>query len=330
MQTLAGAEDALFQHWEVPGKPMAVYLSRAVSATILRSAGRGLLRRRPEVGGLLLGTVTVQETITIRIEDCVDLPCDHLFGPSYTLSEGEKETLRRAVVEHGAGFETEMCVVGFYRTHTRRGLALDSDDLQLSDSFPEGADLALLVKPRPLRAPQAAFFFWDDALTAPQSPAIEFNIPRHGPRDFATPEPPKAPRRPFWSSWWLQAPLGAFLLVAWYLVGFAAGRQIDKAIPRAAPPPRDPYALSLLVLQYGDNLHLSWDRQARPIVAAERGSLLISDAGQNRTLDLTREQLRNGAVAYHQLSEHVQLRLEVFLPGRRSVSESWETSTGGR
>ena len=142
--------------------------------------------------------------------------------------------------------------------------------------------------------------------------------------------PRSVSRRPLWSSWWVQGPLWAFLLAAWYLAGFAAGRQIDKVVPRAAPPPRDPYALSLLVLQYGDNIRLTWDRQATPIVLAQRGSLTISDAGQSRTLDLTREQLRNGAVAYHRLSERVQLRLEVSLPNHRSVSETWEFSATGQ
>jgi hypothetical protein len=214
---------------------------------------------------------------------------------------------------------------------------MDSDDMQLAEFFPEGADLVLLIKPRLLRRSRGALFFWDDALSDLDTPAIEFSIPRHDSRDFAAamdavnpPEPSAASRKPLWASWWVQAPLGAFLLVAWYLAGFAAGHQIDKAVPRAAPPPRDPYALSLIVLQYGDNLHLTWDRQARPILAAERGSLLISDAGQSRTLDLTREQLRNGAVAYHELSDRVRLRLEVFLPGQRSVSETWESSATGR
>ena len=350
MQTLAGAEDALYQHWEVSGKPMAIYLSRAASGAILLEGKRGLMpRRRAEVGGILLGRVTVEGTITIRIEACLQIPCEHLFGPSYALSESEKQALRHAVIRHGVGAETDIRVVGFYRTHTRRGLALDSDDLQLADLFPEGADLVLLIKPRLMRRSKAAFFFWDDARTEPQSSAaIEFTIPRHRSRDIAAaqevatlPEPvvekadaAAAPRsvsrRPLWSSWWVQGPLWAFLLAAWYLAGFAAGRQIDKVVPRAAPPPRDPYALSLLVLQYGDNIRLTWDRQATPIVLAQRGSLTISDAGQSRTLDLTREQLRNGAVAYHRLSERVQLRLEVSLPNHRSVSETWEFSATGQ
>ncbi len=341
MQTLAGAEDALYQHWEVPGKPMAVYLSRAVSGAILLEGRRGLMpRRRPEVGGILLGRVTVEETVTIRIEACIGIPCEHLFGPSYALSETEKQALRHAVLQYGSSAETELHAVGFYRTHTRRGFSVDSDDLQLAEFFPEGADLVLLIKPRLLRPSRAAFFFWEDAQTQPATAAIEFTVPRHGSGDFASTvadaTPPDAVpahhatlRKPLWSSWWAQAPLWPFLLMAWYLMGYAAGRQIDKVIPRAAPPPRDPYALSLMVLQYGDNLHLTWDRMARPIAGAERATLLISDGGQSRTLDLTPEQLRNGAVAYHRLGDRVQLRLEVFLPGRRSVSETWESAATG-
>jgi hypothetical protein len=301
------------------------------------------------VGGILLGRVTVEGIVTVRIEACVELPCEHLFGPSYALSEDEKQALRHALVQYGSSTEAEIHAVGFFRTHTRRGLSVDSDDLQLAEFFPEGADLVLLIKPRLLRPSRAAFFFWEDAQTQPASAAIEFSIPRRASRDaaaapevLAPPEPaieevdvapPAASRRPLWPSRWVQAPLRVFLLAAWcliaYLSGYAAGRQIDKVAPRAAPPPRDPYALSLLVLQYGDNLHLTWDRQARPIAAAERGSLLISDVGQSRTLDLSAEQLRHGAVAYHQLSDRVRFRLEVFLPGRRSVSESWESSASG-
>src|ERR1700690_340065 len=336
MQTLAGAEDALYQHWEVPGKPMAVYLSRAASGAILLEGKRGLSpRRRAEVGGILLGRVTVEETITIRIEACLQIPCEPLFGPSYTLSEDEKQTLRHAVIRHGVGAETDIRVVGFYRTHTRRGMALDSDDMQLADLFPEGADLALLIKPRLLRRSQAALFFWPE----PPSAAIQFTLSGHGSRDFAAaqeavapPEPearkrPAVSRSPLWASWWVQGPLWVCLA---FVLGYVTAQQAAKVVPRAAPPPRDPYAISLLVLQYGDNIRLTWDRQSRPIVLAERGSLTISDAGQSRTLDLTREQLRNGAVAYHRLSEHVQLRLEVSLPNRRSVSETWEAAPTGQ
>jgi hypothetical protein len=339
MQTLAGAVDALHRHWEVPGKPMAIDLSRDVTGAILLEAGRGLIpRRRAEVGGILLGVVEAGETVTVRVEACVELPCEHLFGPSYALSEIEKETLRHVLAQYAPGAGSELYAVGFYRTHTRRGLRLDSDDLLLADFFPDRADLALLVKPRYLRRSRAALLFWE----APDSPAIQFSIGKHDkldqpaspePEPESDPEPEPAdetagrPRpRSWWCSLWIQTPLFACLLFAWGLLGFFAGRQVDKVIPRAPAPPRDPYALSLMVLQYQDNMHLTWDRQARPIAVAERGALTIADAGESRTLDLTAAQLRTASVTYHRLSQHVLFRLEVFLPGHRSVSETWEAS----
>jgi hypothetical protein len=377
MQTLAGAGEDLYQHWEVPGKPMAIDLSLGVVGAIFREGAGGLIRRRkPETGGILLGVVEVGETVTIKIEECVELPCEHLFGPSYSLSESEKEALRHALAQYAPGSGPGLYAVGFYRTHTRRGLRLDSDDLLLADFFPDRADLVLLVKPRRLLRSRAAFFFWEDGQVRPDAAAIAFSIPRRvkpgsgstgereGPPEpadavpepagavaepaDAVPEPagavaelaetapesvpepaaatPRPRRKPWWCSLWIQAPLFACLLVAWGLLGFFAGRQVDKVIPRTQPPPVDPYALSLMIVEYGDNLHLEWDHQARPITLAERGSLVITDAGQSRTLDLSVEQLRTGSVAYHKIGNFVVFKLEVFLPAHRSVSETREFS----
>ena len=88
---------------------------------------------------------------------------------------------------------------------------------------------------------------------------------------------------------------------------------------------RDPYALSLMVLEYVDNLHLSWDQHALPIENGGSGLLHITDGGQNRTLELSPEQLKSGSVIYRRLSGQVRFRLEVFLKGRRSVSETWDS-----
>lgn len=86
---------------------------------------------------------------------------------------------------------------------------------------------------------------------------------------------------------------------------------------------QDPYSLSLVVLEYGENLHLSWNRKAAPIVAGGRGLLNIADGGTNRTLELTSAQLRNGSVTYHRLTDDVRLRLEIFVRDNVSVGETW-------
>jgi hypothetical protein len=83
----------------------------------------------------------------------------------------------------------------------------------------------------------------------------------------------------------------------------------------------------MVVLEYEDNLHLSWDRQAPPILAAHGGMLEIADGDQIRTLELTAAQLRTGTVAYRKISGHVRFKLEVLLNHGRSVSETWESAT---
>jgi hypothetical protein len=339
MRTLTGADDIRYQHWEVPGKPLALSVSRAVTRAILSQNRRG--GRAPEVGGILLGTVEGEDALTVRIEDCVALPCEHLFGPAYSLSETDKQSYRRTLAQYKRG-RGGFHPVGFYRTHMRRGLSLDSDDLLLfSELFSSPSDVALLVKPRRLRPSRAAFFLCEEAQFRPEASCLEFNILEQSEQNHsgvaaagsqergAEEEAQPAPRRgsPLWCSWWVQAPLLACLLGAWGLLGFFSGKEFDTIVQRTKTPPRDPYALSLMVVQYENNLFLTWDRKAPVITAAERGSLTINDGAETRTLGLSRDELREGSVTYHKSSSHVRFRLEVFLKGGRGVSESWESAT---
>jgi hypothetical protein len=86
----------------------------------------------------------------------------------------------------------------------------------------------------------------------------------------------------------------------------------------------NPYALRLAVTEYGDNLHLTWDRDAAALGQAERGILIIADGDQTRTLELDARQLRSGSVSYRRASGPVRFRLELYLKGNRSLSEGWE------
>jgi hypothetical protein len=338
MQTLVGAEHAAesssFHLWHVPGKPVSICLSHDVAQALRKRRRRwfGLLRgRAPENGGILLGTEERDgEQLVLRIEDSLEVPCEHLFGPSYCLSGDDQDNLRRALDEFRTGRTRPL---GFYRTHTRRGHALDQDDLLLlSEFFPRDTDLALLVKRRAFRRSLAVFFLAQDASVEPDSRCLQVPLSGRRARKSRAPEPApaeppketaKPPRTPFWCSWWIQAPLLACLLAADGLLGFFSARQFNNWMTPAAAA-RDPYALSLMVLEYGDNLHLSWDRNARAVAAAEGGLLLITDGGQSRSLDLSTAQLQNGSVIYRKVTSQVRFRLEVFLKGRRSVSETWE------
>jgi hypothetical protein len=111
-------------------------------------------------------------------------------------------------------------------------------------------------------------------------------------------------------------PLGGWL-------GWLGARQYHRLLPRAVVS--DPFSLELTVIEYGDSLHLTWNRNAPAIRLGERGILVIADGDQNRSMELDETQLRNGTVIYRRMAGPIRFRLEVILRGgNRSVSESWE------
>jgi hypothetical protein len=323
-----------------------------------------LPRRGVEVGGLLLGTVSAGAAPSLEIEDILAVPIEYAFGPAYRLSENDKEQLREVLRRWERSPGRPAYAIGFYRTQTREGLSLTAEDLRMfSDYFPDPVSLALLIRPG-LGKSEAAIFLRDRGgeLKADTS-YMEFSIGPRSPkspartRPAATPdatvsslrepemEPPRPPfvngappepaeampepkdtpsRQPLWVSWWVQVPILAGLLVADGLLGFVSARQIQPTPAQTQATAKDPYALSLLVVEYGDNLHLTWDREAPALASAAGGMLTISDGGQTRSLDLSLDQLRDGSVTYRRLSTRVRLRLEVFLKGKRSLSETWE------
>ena len=189
MQTLAGADASLSRVWQVPDKPLSICVSRDVIDGIQRRGKRRFLRRRAEAGGILLGAVEHDgEDVTIRVEEFEKVPCEHLFGPAYSLSESDKENLRTTLQR--AKSEGRFFPVGFYRTHARRGYNLDPDDqLLFSEFFPDANDIALLVKRRAIRSNRAAFFLrGDDAAGEPQ-PSLEVALRGGQRRKSSVPEP---------------------------------------------------------------------------------------------------------------------------------------------
>ncbi|HEX8984593.1 MAG TPA: hypothetical protein VF767_04150, partial [Bryobacteraceae bacterium] len=301
--------------WQAPGKRLSVHLSQTAVCDIVKS-GRRRSRRRQESGGVLLGlSERGEDGVRVKVERAVEVPSEHLFGPRYSLSEADKELLEE-VVEESTRSRDGLTAVGFYRTHARKGLGLDQDDLALfEERFPGPDCVALVVKRRWLRPSRAGFFFREEDRIHSQASYRELRLHAGAARRGA----------PVWCSWWAQAPLFACLLAAYALLGFASARQWNALRPATASP-HDPYRLSLLVLEYGDNLHLSWDRHAPAIEAGGTGIVHVSDGGQIRRLELTHEQLRSGSITYLKGSSHVRFQLEVFVKPNLSVSETWESA----
>jgi hypothetical protein len=358
-----------FYAWQVPGKPLSVLLSYGVVDRLLREALRGLgavPRRGAEIGGLLLGSAQRGEKLVVRIEDYWPVPCEYCFGPSYVLSEGDRQSLGQALEKWKPSPARAIYAVGYYRSHTRKESWLGEEDVWLfSTYFSDSTKVALVIKPRVTSVSVGGFFFWERGEVRAESTYLEFPFDRralgggepppagedappagraetaaeessHEPElgeatpgsdfiplpSFLTGPPPQTRKSRVESLWVRMAILAALLSLGSWL-GFLAARQYHRWVPKSIA--NDPFSLGLAVMEYGDNLHLSWNRNAPAIRIAERGILLIADGDQNRSLELDEGQLRNGSVIYRRLAGPIRFRLEVFLRGgNRSVTETWE------
>lgn len=100
-----------------------------------------------EIGGLLLGRVMPGMPTLVTVEDYECIQCDYKRGPLYKLSDGDFERFTQAISRLNRAGNAQ-AVVGFFRSHTRQGLALDADDMALCNAyFGEAHQIVLLVRP---------------------------------------------------------------------------------------------------------------------------------------------------------------------------------------
>jgi hypothetical protein len=147
--------------WEPAGKRIAVCLSGetvdVINYTVMRGFG-ALPKRGAEVGGLLLGTVEKGQKTMVRIEEFIGIPCCHLHGPSYILSEADLPVLDRKLAAYAPDSGAGLHVVGFFRSHTREPIRLAEADLAMLDArFPDKDAICLLVKPFTTGPSEAVF-----------------------------------------------------------------------------------------------------------------------------------------------------------------------------
>jgi hypothetical protein len=101
-----------------------------------------LRRRGLEVGGILLGETSGGE---VHIDAFVEVPCEHRYGPSYTLSEGDLEKLRELLAEPRG--ET-LRVLGFYQSFTSREPVIDeAGEALMRLHFYRGDAVYLMLQP---------------------------------------------------------------------------------------------------------------------------------------------------------------------------------------
>src|SRR5438105_2009872 len=180
--------------WEADGQPVAIHIHLEVvdrlGPEIMRGFG-AIPKRGAEVGGLLLGTIEHAENQTIvRIEDFEPVACEYKRGPSYLLTEEDGNAFEDACARWQAEGSEPAHAVGYYRSHTRDGMSLGPEDIDLLDRyFPHPDHVALLVKPFATKVSMAGFFVRNDG-AFPEVTPLEFPLRR---RELTGEEPP--PRR---------------------------------------------------------------------------------------------------------------------------------------
>jgi protein TonB len=166
--------------WEVPSKPVSVRMNLDTVDRLEREvveSFRSLSSRGSEVGGLLLGNVINGNPARVTIEAYELVPCDYVRGPLFQLAEADTERFQRAIEQRNAA--GGLRVVGFLRSHTRKGLGLDAEDLAFFTShFREPHQIALLIRPYASKPSTAGIFIWENGVVKGEASYLEFPFRR--------------------------------------------------------------------------------------------------------------------------------------------------------
>jgi hypothetical protein len=185
-----------FYVWEVPGKWISIELSLDVVDLLNQDVIRGfgsLPRRGAEVGGILLGTVSGGGRI-VRVEDYREVPIEYRRGPSYLLSELDTQAFEAALADVRNNAASSARPIGYFRSHTRDGVGLSEEDLDLvTRYFPDPETIILLIRPFGTKPSTAGFYFKEDGQFQSGPPLLEFPFRR---RDLAPDESTAPPERP--------------------------------------------------------------------------------------------------------------------------------------
>src|SRR5262249_52408707 len=221
--------------WEVPQKPVAVRIPFNVMDRLEREAVeafRSLSSRGSEIGGLLVGDVTAGNPMVVSIADYELIACDYARGPLYRLAEADMERFQRAMEKLKGG--PGQTVAGFFRSHTRKGIALDADDLAFYEAcFRAPHHIGLLVRPFATKASTAGIFIWENGKIHGEAGYEEFPFrraePGANPGEAPIPEAKPPPPPPQASTSAAKPPARA------QIVPIASRRDVPAPEPTPAP-----------------------------------------------------------------------------------------------
>jgi len=148
-------------------------VDRAVTAVV-----RSLTVSGSEIGGILLGSVSDGNPTIVTVSDYELVTCDYSRGPFYQLSAADLKRLDDAIARRAA-VAGRLQAVGFFRSHTRKELALYPDDIAICKArFSQPHQFAMLVRPGVNHPSTAGIFIWEDGAMRADSTYLEFPFSR--------------------------------------------------------------------------------------------------------------------------------------------------------
>jgi len=192
-------ESGALETWAPANCPFTIEYSRRLLDDIrlaVVDAFFSLPRGGAEIGGILLGKFRDGR---LTILEYTPLECEHIFGPSFTLSPGDHKRLTE-MLDGLRSHANDLQPVGWYHSHTRSDIFLSESDLDIHNRyFSEPWQVALVLRPSTFQPVQAGFFFREpDGTVHTRSSYQEFALDPlpvgQVPRGMPAPMAPPAPR----------------------------------------------------------------------------------------------------------------------------------------
>ena len=185
--------DTKFGAWSAPQTSLSIEYSLVAIEEIRQAVAEGFQRFARggiEVGGVLYGTY---ENGVVRILAVREIACEHARGPSFILSEDDRELLaeqweRDRDDPRLSGFGA----LGFYVSHTRSEVTLLPADVEFfNEFFPDPHHVALVIRPGRAGAMRAGFFVREaDGSVKAETSYQDFSFPER----LGGPSPTRHPR----------------------------------------------------------------------------------------------------------------------------------------
>lgn len=283
-----------------------------------------------EVGGVLYGTTTADG---LSVDSMQELPIEHLYGPSFSLSPKDEENLAAQLFNASGNSDApRLEVIGWWHSHTRTDATITEEDLRVHRLFFSGErQISLIIKPFKFDPCEVAVyapnihgaapldrFPFGPALRETQSkselepvpvvaaqPALEEQSVALTPSvvipswdaDAVLPLPKQRPQKR--SRGWL-----AFGALACVCASALTWFYWPAPKPQVRP---DPIQLSLSGA--GNELTVKWDRTSSELLDAATVELLVIEDGNITNIPLNAENLRGGTLSYVRHTGSVEVRL---------------------